>query len=40
MNQCRLVRPPVIWDYLVQLGCNSWGKILLNALFVGWFLVL
>lgn len=29
---CRIDMPPVIWDDLVQLGYNSWGKKTLKCL--------
>jgi hypothetical protein len=32
MIKCRLDSPLVIWNDIVQLGCNSWGKKSLNGL--------
>ncbi|XP_059440872.1 uncharacterized protein LOC132173392 [Corylus avellana] len=32
MFRCKIDMPPVIWDDLVQLGCNKWGKNSLKCL--------
>ncbi|XP_059455969.1 uncharacterized protein LOC132186126 [Corylus avellana] len=32
MIRCRVDMPPMIWDELVQLGCNKWGKNSLKCL--------
>jgi hypothetical protein len=32
MVRCRLDSPLVIWNDIVQLGCNSWGKKSLHGL--------